>query len=68
MNKQMFFNMNITFEKEVDLLRQNYDKAFLQASVQQTGYMWKTGQFANMWSEVQNWASSDNIQKAFLHT
>lgn len=42
MNIQIFFNMNVAFEKQINLLRENSDKAFLQARFQQpVGYVRK---------------------------
>lgn len=35
MNKQIFLNMNVAFEKQIYLLKGSCDKAFLQASFQQ---------------------------------
>lgn len=34
MNQQIFFYMNVAFEKQTYLLRQKCDKAFLQAGFQ----------------------------------
>lgn len=41
MNIQIFFNMNVAFEKQINL-RENSDKAFLQARFRQpVGYVRK---------------------------
>lgn len=52
MNIQIFFNMNVAFENQINLLRENCDKAFLQASFQQpAGY-------------VRNWAFRKHAVKS----
>lgn len=35
MNKQIFLHMNVAFERQIHLLKESSDKAFLQASFQQ---------------------------------
>lgn len=52
MNIQIFFNMNVAFEKQTNPLRESSDKAFLQASFQQPG------------AYVSNWAVCKHVVKS----